>query len=129
MSVHTCQALCFAQRKMNTVLLPKMFKKTWGGGRRKCAFTSRYHNTGRESVHLSPFHRESDPATTDRKIPIASQTPNQNCAWFPFVMWRICYLEREHRGLCSKVRSQDLGTRCKTKYLGSNFFWKGKNIS
>lgn len=36
-------------------------------------------------------------------------------------------IEREHEGLCSKVRSRDMGLHCKAKYLGNTFFWKGKN--
>ena len=65
---------------------------------------------------------------TERSL-LGSHLPNpsRNPGWLLFVTLRICSLEREHPGLCSKVRSWDMGARCETKYLESTFFWKAKN--
>lgn len=136
------KTLCYAQRKMNTVLFLKTFKIQWG--QRKGTFIYKYNIMQKYNNRLAQVKNygrgERVPSAgellraikKERLLPQSHLFPNpqfriQNSEWFLFVMLRICYLEREHQGLCSKVRSRDMGLHCKTKYLGNTFFWKGKN--
>lgn len=68
---------------------------------------------------IKAFNKEKD------RLPPPSKSPSQNSKWSPFGTLRMCYLEREHTGLSSKVRSRDTGVQQrKTKYLWNTFYGK-----